>query len=75
MDLDIDTAENIYVWCPKCGECSLQKKGEYPLICCNQPGLTFGNTMCCRCFTTLNPETIEEIDLCITCRFTRMELV
>jgi hypothetical protein len=58
--------KSVYVQCPRCSELALQKSNEYPIVCCNTPGLTFGTGKCsrCNCEIPVNP---EQFDLCLSC--------
>lgn len=71
--MDIDTSYNVYVMCPKCNELSLQKSDEYPIVCCNIPGMTFGTGKCCRCYIPI-PVNPEALDLCITCSMATLRI-
>lgn len=67
MDVD-NEPYTVYVMCPKCGEVSLQQSNEYPIVCCNLPGMTFGTGKCCRCNIPI-PVDSEQLDLCFICQF------
>lgn len=71
--MDIDEPYDVYIMCPKCKELSIQKSNDYPIVCCNTPGMTFGSGKCCKCYQSIpiNPETL---DLCITCSITTLSI-
>ena len=74
MEVDSESLDhNICIICPRCNEITIQKAGEYPIVCCNIPGMTFGSGRCCRCFTTINKDP-EKIDLCLTCNLATMNI-
>ncbi len=73
MDIDDCSSRRVYVLCPKCQELNLQEAYEYPFICCNIPGITFGSGRCCRCFINI-PIDIETPDFCLTCQLMNMNL-
>ena len=65
MDIDIEPV-NVYVMCPKCNELSIQKSNEYPIVCCNIPGMTFGSGKCSRCSVPILKDN-SNLDICLTC--------
>ena len=68
MDVDTDQSYPVYVMCPKCGELSIQESTEYPIVCCNISGMTFGTGKCCLCNIPIVVEP-ECLDLCLVCQF------
>lgn len=71
MDIDGEESYNVYVMCPKCNELSIQKSNEYPIVCCNIPGMTFGSGKCCRCGIPIMVN-FEALDLCLECQLATM---
>lgn len=65
--------DNIYVYCPRCNELNLQKRNEYPIVCCGIAGMTFGKGECCLCHVPL-PVDPETLDICITCQMSSLTI-
>lgn len=66
-------SDNIYIYCPRCTEITLQKRDEYPIVCCNISGLTFGKGYCCCCNLSI-PIDYENFDMCLTCRMASISI-
>ena len=74
MDIDSEpTSRDVWIVCPKCNEITMQNANEYPIVCCNIPGMTFGAGRCCRCLTPMERDP-EKIDLCLTCQLGMMTI-
>lgn len=71
--MDADQEAQVYVMCPRCQEISLQGSIEYPLVCCNMPGMTYGTGRCCRCLTSI-PVDKENLDFCLICRMSMLDI-